>query len=510
MTQTASEINTPETGLAQHTVRGMMWTLIQTLGSKGVGFVAQIFLARLLTPNDWGLAAATYAATMLPNVFRQTGMVQILVARQKYFRRWAVHAFWFEIALGLLAVAGMCLAAPLAVAYFGAPQLLWMTFIVALGAGIGALGVLSNAMTMIQLRFGQISLINLYTNIVQSALSVLLAFWHFGAYSFVVPLPIVSALRVYATWRLVRKELPPIRWEINLPRWRKLASGNSALMIASLAMMVTWMVYPLALKKFHPKEAMELIGLWFFALNLSNQVIVVLANNLTAVLFPTLSKIKHDPKRQMAGFLRAAQALVLITTFACVLEALLARPGLEVLFGTKWLAAIVPLQFFALASIFFAIGSPICSILLAQERYNLYLWYNLLSPLTLIPLLYLGSWRYGVTGLAIAALLQSSIAAPLGVALVTGGGGRLDWLSPLKVFWGSILCGAVAGAVVLAIMSWIPALSKNNIEQIIVICAIFGLVYPALAWLLCRTIMKELISHARHLLHRFMPRGVNN
>ncbi|HTV48113.1 MAG TPA: oligosaccharide flippase family protein [Phycisphaerae bacterium] len=502
MTQMNDELNIEETGLAQHTVRGMVWTLVQTLGSKAAGVVAQIFLARLLSHSDWGLVAATYAAAALPNVFRMTGVSQILVAKQKQFRRWAVHAFWFEIALGMVSSVGMCIAAPIAATVFKAPELLYTTLIIAVAAGINSLGVLSNAATLIQLQFRNISLVNLYVNIFQSGLSVILAFCHFGAYSFIIPVPIGNAIKVFAMWWLVHNDLPPIRWEINLLRWRKLAKDSSVLMLASLGPTITYMAYPAALRKFH---TIETVGLWFFAWNLSNQIIQLLANNLTMTLFPTLSKIKNKPERQKAGFMRAAQALVLITTFACILEALTAYPGLELLFGTKWLAAVVPLQIFSLATVFGVVGSPINSIIMAQERYRLYLWYNILPPLALIPLLYLGSWRYGVAGVATATLVQAAVVAPLGVALVAGGAGKPDWLSPLKVFWGSLFCGAVAGVVVLIVMNSLPILSKNNIVVIIVICGVFSLIYLALAWLVCRPIMKELLSHTIHLLYRFLP-----
>ncbi|HMD55815.1 MAG TPA: oligosaccharide flippase family protein [Phycisphaerae bacterium] len=508
VTQSPNEPNIPETGLAQRTVQGMVWTLIQILGSKAAGIVAQIFLARLLTHDDFGLLATTYAAAAIPNIFRQTGILQILVAKQKQFRRWAVHAFWLEFALGLVAMVGMCIAALIAVVFFRAPaQLMGMTAVVALGAGISSLGVLSNAQTLIELRFRQVSIINLYTNVLQSALSVAFAFCHFGAYSFILPLPIAAAMRVYSTWRLVHKDLPPIRWEINLARWRKLASGSATLIIASSGQIVTFIAYLWALSVFHAENALAVKGVWFFAWNLSNQIVQLLATNLANTLFPTLSKIKHDVKRQKLGFLRAAQALALITTFGCVLEALGARPGVEVFFGgTKWLAAVVPLQFFALATIFGVVASPVISIMMAQERYQLYLWYNILPPLTLIPMLFLGSWWNGVTGEAIATLVQSVLAAPLGVALVMGSAGKLDWLSPLKVFWGPLLCGAAGGAAVLIILNLFPVLSQNNIAALIVICGIFGVIYSAMAWMVCRPIVKELFSHADHLLHRFLRR----
>ena len=98
------------------TTRGTAWMIAQSLAGKAVNTGGQIVLTWLLAPEYWGLIALTNILVMFGEELRAMGVLQVLVHRQKRYRRWANVAFWMSTAVGLAAGLLMIAAAkPMAV-----------------------------------------------------------------------------------------------------------------------------------------------------------------------------------------------------------------------------------------------------------------------------------------------------------------------------------------------------------------------------------------------------------
>ncbi len=417
MTKADSETAAPEISLAQRTSGGFAWMLAQTLGSKAVGIVGQIFLARLLLPKDYGLVALAYLAAGPASILRQTGIPQILVQKGDRFNRWANAAFWMDFALGLAGLAVLLVSAPLAAMIFRAPGVVGLVAVIAACAVPGALTAIPQAKLTRDLRFRELALVGLGYNLLAAAVSVTAAFWGFGAYSFVIPLPICLSLRALAVWWLapVRIRLSP-----QFHRWRAMGADSGRVLAAGVFGLVQGMSGVLALGLFWPKAV---VGFFSFAGNLSGQVLVLLSANLTSVLFPVLSKLKEDPPRQVAAFFRSARALALAGVPLCLAEAVLARPLLVAVFGAKWLPAAPLLTLLALSAAVGLIGGPAGNLMQAQGRFHSGMKWSMASVVLFVGLVFAGVKWGGPAWVATANLVSAIVITPAFVLSATGPGG---------------------------------------------------------------------------------------
>ncbi len=469
---TAAPGGTPH--LTERSVGGVVWMVLQTLASKGVGVIGQIILARLLTPRDFGLVGLAYAAAALPNILRKSGIPQMLVQKQHTLARWATAAFWMEVVLGIGAAILMLLAAPYAAMAFHAPKLIAIMEILAPGVAITALFAVPTARLTQDMRFRELAIIGFGYNVLAMLLSILLATLGWGVYSFVIPLPVVGALRAIALWLAAPMR---IRLAPQFRRWPHLIGGSSLLMGSVIFQTVSRIAELSCLRAFAP---VAMVGEYFFAANLSTQVTQVFSTNVAGVLYPALTSIQHERQRQTNAFLRAANLVALVGMPLCVLEALLARPLLVGIYGAKWIHAIVPLELLAMGAAFMLLMEPALNFILAQGRFRFQLIWASASAMVYVPLVFVAAWTGGAVMLAAAVAVYSVIATPLllWLAIANGGG---TWRDVASIFFTPAAMATVAATPWLAVRLLTHTATVPLWESSVCGCLSFLLIYIALS-----------------------------
>jgi len=137
-----------------------------------------------------------------------------------------------------------------------------------------------------------------------------------------------------------------------------------------------------------------------------------LATIITGVSFPAFSKIQDDQERLKRGYLKNVTYIALFSFPLLGGLAVVAPEFIKVVFGHKWIPAIVPLQILSIAGILYAIGTPINPLLLAKGRADLDLKMTMLR-LAMIALFVLLGSRYGVVGVACAITIFAFIFIPI-------------------------------------------------------------------------------------------------
>lgn len=364
--------------LAGHAARGVGWLLLQTAGAKIVALGAQVALAWLLRREDFGLLSKTFTVAALPGLLYQVGLREVLLGRTTSARRidrWVGPATWMAGGLGVLSALLMLLLAPVAAAFLypvhvageaasaDRRQLVLMVAVLAWAAPVLALGNVPVAQLQARLRFRAVAGVNFLQLATISVLSICFALAGFGAYSFVLPWPLAAMVRLVVLWVLAP---PPLPLRPRLNRWRYLASDTGHVLAARALALVTELGDYVVLGRFHPDV---IVGVYYFAFNLSLQTAMLLALNLDGVLMPVLSKLRDEPARQRDAFLSAARAIALVGIPICFLQAVVAGPVIRLVFDPKWYAAIPVLQVLSVGMAFRVLTHPAQSLMRAQGRF---------------------------------------------------------------------------------------------------------------------------------------------
>lgn len=431
--------------------QGMLWLFGQSVVSRALQAAAQIALAWLLVPADFGLIGLAYTITAIVGGLFSLGFEDVLLQRHRGLRVWTGTVFWMSLAAGFLGGVALLLAAPMAASLYGQAPLVGLIAIIALGAPIGALATIPSAILRASLNFRLLAAVSLGEAVFTSAFSIALAATGFGAYSFVLPVPFIAAGRVFVLWRAARSSAAArgdAKWDLAFPRrarrsWRLVPAASAALGTSLLTTIVAQGAY-IALGLI-VADAVA-IGLYFFAFKLAVQPLRMLAGSFSAVLFPALVQYRNDPRRQRDAALQVSQMLSIVVMPLCFLQAALAASLLEVFFAPRWQGSAPIVQLLSLGLAFDASSWAAGAFLNARGEFKRGFVYSLIAAPVFIAVVSAGALIQGSLGVAAAVALFYALLAPVYCYAVFRQAGSTGWREIARIYAGpALLSGAATG-----------------------------------------------------------------
>jgi O-antigen/teichoic acid export membrane protein len=359
--------------LKRRAFEGVIWAGGQAVVSKVVTFGAQLVLARLLVPAEFGLIAMANSIAFLMGAMQSGGVRSILIRRQTHIALWLNPAFWYSTALGLVAGALILVVSPTVASYYGQPVLSNLMPIMVAGMLIENLAVVPSTMLQARLDFRTLGFINICTPVGQAALSIVFAWTGFGAISLVLPKIPVGLVVGAVLWRAAAFRPKPC---FQMKRWRYLVADSGLMLLAWFSFAAAGQIPVALLARAHGPEY---AGIFSFAVTVTTQVIMLLAAQLDSVLFPALAKLSLTPDMQWRAFVKATVILAQIVFFISGAQILLAGPVVQALFTDRWQAAIPLIQLFSVGNAILATAIPTGGTMQARGRLKTYCGFAVFS-----------------------------------------------------------------------------------------------------------------------------------
>lgn len=328
----------PALELGRRAVHGFALTIAQNAASRVVSLGSQLILAAILSPADFGLVGLTFSFSSLASALINVGVEDVAMQRGKALRLWLGAVFW--ISLGMSVAAGLILmaAAPILGHLYGSPSLMHLVAILGLTMPVGALSTAPGLILRSRMRFGFLSISATIELVAQVVMTVMLAWAGFGAFSFILPLPITAAARVVIWWRKLDLR---IDLRARSGRWRFLVKNTAASTVTRLLIALIaqgdYIVLGLVASK-------ETVGAYYFAFRLAVQPLWVIAGNFIGVLFPALAQLQQGSARERSAVINAVRLLAYAVMPLGFLQAAMAKPAMDVLFSSKWAASVPIIQ----------------------------------------------------------------------------------------------------------------------------------------------------------------------
>ena len=336
--------------LGRRALHGLIWMLAQNLVARASSVFSQLVLAALLQPADFGVIGLTYTVTSIAAALTNVGLDDVVLQRERALRLWLGPAFWISLGLGLAAGLLVVALSPVAAAIYKAPDMVGLLAILALAMPIGALGTVPAMVLRARMQFGVLAIYGTLETVGQVLMTVVLAWYGFGAYSFVLPGPVVSGLRAIVLWRVAaaRPDLRPQR-----TRW-KYVIGNTTVNFATRILIALINQGDYIVLGLIGSQAS--VGAYYFGFRLAAQPLFTLAGNFTNVLYPALAQMRFDPERQNRAVLNAATLLAFCVMPVALIQSAVAGPLISRFFDQRWAASIPVIQLLSIGLAFDAIS----------------------------------------------------------------------------------------------------------------------------------------------------------
>lgn len=160
-----------------------------TVAAQGLTIAIQlastVILARLLSPQDYGIIAMVLAVTNFAGVFRDLGLSSAAIQKKDLTASQQTNLFWLNVAMGAALTVLVAAASPQVAWFYGKPELFWVTFALSFNFLIGSIGSQHGAMLVRQMRFARQGLSSICGALANLAVSVVLAIQEWSYWSLV-------------------------------------------------------------------------------------------------------------------------------------------------------------------------------------------------------------------------------------------------------------------------------------------------------------------------------------
>jgi len=293
-----------------------------------------------LSKEDFGLYAISFSIAAFAQIFRDGGVVQLLVQRgETAYRSLLGPVFWMALAFNFATALVLAGIAPFVARGRHEPDLLWLLIVIGLSMPLATPAVVLQARLAMKLRFDVVSRIQLISAFIRYGGTISLAWFGFGPLSFVLPLPVIALYEGVASYIAVREA--PWRHSPQFHRWRDLFVQSKWLVFTAFATASLNQGGYLVLSALVDKSV---IGVFFFAYQLIGQVDSLLSSTAAVVLFPALARLADEPARFRAAVRRSARMLMLLAAPATAALVVGFGPFETILWHGKWEAARWPCQ----------------------------------------------------------------------------------------------------------------------------------------------------------------------
>lgn len=332
--------------LTTRTARGFAWAFTGTVGQAVLQIGATVALARLLTPDEFGAAAAALLVVGLTQLVTQLGVAASLVHRERLDDRDVTAAFWFSVLVAAVFAAVLVVGSPVLSPLVGLPAdsgLLPLLSVALLFAGAAAtpLGLLQR-----DLRFRSMATVDLVAaGPALIGVSVALAAAGFGATALAYGEIAAAVAKCIGYLVLTRPRFRPEGPAASWARLRPLLGYGAGF---SLAQLGNW--FALNADKLVVANALGTgpLGVYGRAYNLLSEPANIIGGAADKALFPAMARVRDDGPRLRAAYVRSASLVALVTVPAAVLLCVLAPEVVHVLLGDQWDAVVPLVQLFAL------------------------------------------------------------------------------------------------------------------------------------------------------------------
>lgn len=371
------------------------WAGVDLLARQLVTFVATVFLARLLSPEQFGIFAFAVLAVTLLSTLIQNGFSTLIVQRQDLEKEDLDRIFTAMLAASGLASIAIAAAGPALAAFYGFPELARLLPIVAIHPLISAFAVVPSALLTKQMRFKPMANIGWISAIVSGGAAVYAAFHGAGIWALALQMLLGAALSTLGIF-FVCKWRPALTFDFaKLKEQMRFALPVSV--VQSLSILHT-QGFVLVIAKAYPVSDVGLFNRGYGVVQLAHQLSTGLVGR---VALPLMAERADDHGALRSGLERGLAGIMILSTPAYVGLAVLSEDLIVTLYGEQWRAAWPILSVLAIAGIINPVHAANIQVLLAKGMSKTYFSSELTKRFIGIALMICGS-AFGIFGVACA------------------------------------------------------------------------------------------------------------
>ncbi len=358
--------------LKDKTAKGLLWGMLNNGTTQLLNLVIGIFLARLLSPSDYGIVGVLAIFTTLAGNLQSSGFAQAIANMKSPEARDYNAVFWFNVLVSLAIYIILFFCAPLIAAYFRQPALVELSRFVFLTFVISSFGIAHSAYMFKNLMVKETAIISFTALLVSGCAGIVLAFngkayWSL-AWQQVIYIVIVNIGRYYYTpWR------PSLH--IDFTPIKRMFGFSVKILLTMIINTFSANILTFIFGRLFP---MKTVGNFTQANKWNTMAYSLISGTVAQVAQPVLAQVTDDKERERRVFRKMMRFTAFLSFPAMLGLATVADEFIRLTISDKWASCVPLMQLLCIGGAFMPFYTLYQNLAISRGRSDIYLWCNIL------------------------------------------------------------------------------------------------------------------------------------
>lgn len=348
-------------------ISSLIWRFSERTAAQGVSFIVSVILARLLTPEDYGLIGLITVFISIATVFVSSGFGNALIQKENATQTDYSSVFYFSIFMGMVMYVVLFASSPLIADFYNEPLLIPVVRVLSISLIIAGINSVQQAYVSKTMQFKRFFFSTIIGTVISAFIGIYMAYKGFGVWALVVQNLSNQIIDTCVLWFTV-KWRPTI--EFSLTEMKKMFGYGWKLLFSGLIDTIYNNLYSLVIGKFYSSKD---LGYYNRGRNIPNMIITNINGSIQSVMFPAFSNCQEDKVRLKAMVRRSIMTSTYIIFPAMIGLAAVSKPLTVLLLTEKWLPSVPFMQFSCFILAFWPIHTTNLQAINAVGRSDIFL-----------------------------------------------------------------------------------------------------------------------------------------
>jgi O-antigen/teichoic acid export membrane protein len=389
-------------------IRNVGWLGTAELANRIFRLGTTVTLARVFSPEEYGLMAIIYTTLDLTTIFtfKHGISAKIIQSDEHHLAEICNTCYWLNWLLCGSIFLLQCLAAfPIAL-FYNDRQIILPICASALVYLIFPFFMINSAIIERENRLKITALCNASQSFISNLVTIIFVFLGMGIWSIVWSMVFSFPVWIIITWKNSSWRPPK---NFTLEYWREITNFGKNLLGVEVLNKLRMNIDYLLVGKFMGVEA---LGTYFFAFNAGSGITTNVVYAFTSALFPHLCKVKEDRIKLKKQYYNSLKSIALVLVPLVLLQCSLAPLYVPIIFGEKWISAIPILIMICLSVIPRTFSWTASMLLNSVNKTHLTLYLDVIFTVIFAASILIAV-QWGIYWVAAAVLLSHAIVLPI-------------------------------------------------------------------------------------------------
>lgn len=392
--------------LDKKVIRGGVWVFIMRISERTFSIIRLIILARLLSPDDFGLMGIALLTLTIVEVFTEPGFQQAIIKKKKENRDYLDSAWTVMLIRGILTAAVILVSAPFIAKFFDAPESSSIIQVIALAILFHSFTNVGVVYFRKNLDFKKQFYYQMSGTMGDFIVAVTMAIVFKSVWALVFGLLAKHIIRLIMSYvihpyrpklRLKKGEVKELwgfgKWILGTNILLYLINNGSDILIGKVL-------------------GVTALGYYQMAYKISNSPATEITTVISQVTFPAYSKLQNNIEKLKTAFYKVLNINSYVSFFMAGLIFIFAPYFTELFMGEKWMSIVPAMQVLVFWGLIRSLAGTNSSIFLALNKPHIVTKLSFIKLIILAVIVYPLTIKWGIYGTAWAVLLPSLLITP--------------------------------------------------------------------------------------------------